>query len=128
MQCKPFKVSVEKNVWLFCDELIPTWFVKQNYRIISLSLTCLFVYFTLNDLGFRPYSVFATSSYASSFSLYIQMCVWVCFLIVTILDSGNFYQHPSRIPIIFFLSFLPAPKARRNSDCNKKEDHVEHLN
>lgn len=91
MECEPLKASSAKNVWSFCAEFILTWLMKPNYIIISLPLTCPFVYFTLTDLAsgdiqglllyFWLFFVFAA----------VCVCLCVCVLIIIILDSGALY-------------------------------------
>lgn len=61
---------------------------------------------------YSQYSVFATLPYAFSLSLYIQLCVWVCFLIIIILDSGYFYQ-PSLQNSYNFLMLLTSSQGEK---------------
>lgn len=70
--------------------------MKQNYRSISLPLTCLFIYFTLNN----PVSdniQFLLLHLMYFLCLCISSCVYECvFLIIIILDSRAFCQPGSQ--------------------------------
>lgn len=119
MQCKLFKVSSENKVWSFYAKFILT-FMKQNYRIISLPITYLFVSFTLQDLAsgniqfLQLYFDFSCISLFFFISVYPAVCMSVYFHHYY-LRFWRFYQPTSQPECLQILGFLPASSGIRDS-------------
>lgn len=99
--------------------------MKQNYKIISLNLTCLFLNFILNHLQ----------------TIYIICCFIVCLFFVSVYSAKYTNMFFLSLPQILslsislsvqnshhFISFLPTPSVIRCSNFNRIEHNIEHLN